>query len=255
MWHENLTSVRIGEEKINKWGEIVKIVKYDDANNIIVQFENGHQTKSNYNMFSKGNVGSPYNKTIFGVGYLGEGDFLASFDKKLSPTYIVWRNMFVRCYDKKYQNKNKTYKNCTVCDEWHNFQMFAKWYDDNYYKISGELIDLDKDILSKGNKIYSPETCCFVPHIINTLFVVNNRTKYPTGVTLRKGCIKYTARCGNGHAGKRISLGTFSTLEEAFSAYKKCKEEIVKIFADKYKDKIPQKLYDAMYKYEVEITD
>lgn len=78
--------------------------------------------------------------------------------------------MLERCYSARYQERKPTYKGCSVCDEWLNYQNFAKWYDDNYYEIKGEIMCLDKDILVKGNKIYSPENCVFVPNYINVLF-------------------------------------------------------------------------------------
>ena len=118
---------------------------------------------------------------------------------------------------------------------------------------------LDKDILCKGNKIYSRETCIFVPQRINTLFVKSDKTrgKNPIGVSdLPSG--KYEVMCSNGY-GKTIRLGTYSTEEEAFQAYKEYKENLIKEVIDSYEGKIPEPFYSklkvAMYNYEVEITD
>ena len=117
-------------------------------------------------------------------------------------------------------------------------------------------MQLDKDILIKGNKVYSPETCVFVPQNINELFVKRNidRGIYPIGVHLNKLNNKYIAQCAQGQ-GKIINLGCFNAPKEAFNVYKLFKEDIIKQIADKYKILIPQKLYNAMYEYEVEITD
>lgn len=127
---------------------------------------------------------------------------------------------------------------------------------ENYYEIEGSIIDLDKDILIKGNKVYSPETCIFVPHEINSLFLKNDnkRGNLPLGVSLHKSSGLYGARSkvyGKGY----VSAGYYKTIEEVFVAYKQQKESNIKEVADLYKDKIPQKLYEAMYSYEVEITD
>ena len=111
-------------------------------------------------------------------------------------------------------------------------------------------------LLIKGNKIYSPNTCIFVPQNINKLFTKSTKTRgeLPIGVYKVSGCNNKYASHFN-CCGKLANLGTFDTTEEAFNAYKIAKENEIKRIADEYKDKIPQKLYDAMYSYEVEITD
>lgn len=111
---------------------------------------------------------------------------------------------------------------------------------------------LDKDILIKGNKIYSPNTCIFVPQKINSLFTKRNsvRGEYPIGVTYSKKNHKFEPQVQG-----RGWLGYYDTPEESFEVYKKNKEKRIKEIADEYKNKIPIKLYDALYDYKVEITD
>jgi hypothetical protein len=108
---------------------------------------------------------------------------------------------------------------------------------------------IDKDILIKGNKIYSPETCIFVSRKINSLFVKCNKSRGQSPIGVCKHGKKYYVRCSS------MGIGSFKTIEEAFNAYKQYKEDYIKQVADEYKNKIPKKLYDALYKYEVEITD
>ena len=167
--------------------------------------------------------------------------------------------MLKRCYSDECQKKHPTYKDCTVCEEWHNYSDFKEWFDNNYYEIEGERMALDKDILVKGNKIYSPNTCVFVPQNINTLFIKSNkiRGKYPIGVTFNKDKNKYQAQCNTLINGKNMkkALRLYNTIEEAFNAYKQFKEANIKQIADYYKENIPDKLYEAMYNYKVEITD
>ncbi len=113
---------------------------------------------------------------------------------------------------------------------------------------------IDKDILNKGNKIYSPETCVFVPQNINSLFVKRDKSRGndPIGTNqLPSG--NYEVRCNNGE--ESDYLGRFDNIYEAFYAYKVHKEKIIKQVADEYKEYIPQKLYHALYNYQVEITD
>lgn len=195
------------------------------------------------------------NKKLHGVGYVGIGKYKSRVGKKFSRQYNIWQHMIRRGYSEKYHEKYPTYKDVTVCDEWLNFQNFAKWYDENYYEIGEERVELDKDILFKGNKIYSPNTCVFVPRAINSLFTKTNklRGEYPLGVTSRKS--SFFATSMNQILKKKIHIGTYSTPELAFQAYKEYKESHIKEVADLYKDKIPKKLYDALYVYEVEITD
>ena len=169
--------------------------------------------------------------------------------------------MLKRCYDPKYHEKEPTYINCKVCKEWSNFQEYGQWFIDNYYEIEGERMDLDKDILHKGNKIYSPDTCIFVPHRINTLFIKkdSNRGNYPIGVCYDKQNKKFRARCRiydfKENKSKNKHLGLYDTPEQAFNAYKEFKEQNIKNMADYYKNFIPTKLYDVLYNYQVETTD
>ena len=196
-----------------------------------------------------------YERSVYGVGYYGEGKYVAKINGKHTPYYKTWNDMMIRAYSNKLHKKFKTYKDCKVCEEWHNFQNFAKWYEENYYEIEGEKMHLDKDILVKGNKLYSPETCVFVPQRINSLFTKGDKRRniYPIGVSLYKKTNKYVAHLNKND--KRKTLGYFDNTIDAFNCYKQAKENYIKEVADQYKDKIPKKLYDAMYKYEVEITD
>ena len=168
--------------------------------------------------------------------------------------------MLQRCYSEKEHERHPTYIGCEVYEGWHNFQNFAKWYKDNYYEVGNEKMCLDKDILFKGNKIYSPDTCIFVPETINKLFIKNdkNRGESVIGATLCKNG-KYQAQCNiiNPETGKSKQeyLGLYDSQEKAFQVYKYHKERNIKQIADYYKIHIPQKLYDAMYNYEVEIDD
>ena len=118
---------------------------------------------------------------------------------------------------------------------------------------------LDKDILCKGNKVYSRDTCIFVPERINLLFVKrdNDRGDCPIGVTPNLSD-NYQVRCNNGNR-KSIYLGSYSTKEEAFQVYKNYKEKVIKEVIDSYEGIIPEphytKLKTAMYNYKVEIDD
>lgn len=201
---------------------------------------------------------NPYAKNTMGVGYLGEGIYKTRENNKKTKYYTSWNRMINRCYNPKFHEKYPTYKDCIVDDEWLCFQNYAKWYEENYYEIEGEVMCLDKDILVKGNKIYSPETCIFVPNRINILFTKSNKSRgdLPIGVDeLPSGRFRSHCSILNGNKKELHTIGTYDTIQEAFMHYKKFKENYIKQIADEYKDRIPKKLYDALYNYNVEITD
>lgn len=172
-------------------------------------------------------------------------------DIKKSQIWKRWYDIHYRCYSTQLHERYPSYVGCSVCEEWNNFNNFYAWYQDNYYEVEGQKMDLDKDILCKGNKIYSPDTCVFVPHKINTMFTngKRNRGAYPLGVHIDKDRKKYRACIGHN------KLGRFNTPEQAFIAYKKVKEKRIKELAKEYKDQIPEKLYQAMLNWKIEITD
>ena len=254
---------RTGEIGYNSFGSKMIIVKYRNARNINVYFPEYDWTAKEvqYGNFKKGVVSCPYERTVYGVGYIGEGKYKMSKNGKAVKCYEVWIKILQRCYDDICHKDRPTYNQCNIYEDWLNYQNFAEWYYKNYYEVDDERMTLDKDILIKGNKIYSPETCIFVPERINTLFVKcdKSRGNYPVGVYYHKRDKKFRAQCSVYDFEKRKSrqeqLGYYNTPEEAFEVYKEFKEKNIKQVADYYKDKIPQKLYDAMHNYKVEITD
>ncbi|RFZ78264.1 hypothetical protein DS742_14215 [Lacrimispora amygdalina] len=234
---------RVGEEKLNHKGDLMKIVQ-DNKSTIVVEFQDWFKYKKEtvYTNFKTGSIQNPYHKSIYGVGYIGEGSYTAS--RLTNPEYDTWRTMIMRCYDTGAKKRYPAYyMNCTVCREWHNYQSFAKWYSKNYYTLNdGKRMHLDKDILVPGNKIYSPERCIFVPQRINMLLLNKpNKRGLPNGITRTK--YGYSAKYDH------VELGIFSTIEEAFSHYATEKEGDIKRVANEYKDRIPMKLYEALVNY------
>lgn len=246
---------RVGEKYTMNKGWTVVIVEYINWDNITVKFEEDGYISNNitFNNIKAGMIKNPYQPIIYGVGYIGEGDYPTSIFRKNKKEYLVWNGVLKRCYDERKRLNYPTYKDVTVCDEWHNFQNFAKWFEQNYNPETMQGWDLDKDILIKGNKSYSPETCCFVPKEINKLFTNrrNKRGEFPIGV--QPSGVRFTSSISiNGIV---IHIGTFDTPEEAFQAYKIAKEDYIKEVADIWKPLIKPNVYQAMYNYKVEITD
>ena len=254
---------RTGETNYNTHGTLMKIIEFKRCDNLTVEFQDKYKAKVNttYYSFKKGKVKNPYDKSVYNVGCIGEGKYVSRVNGKATKIYETWQRMLFRCYEPYRLNKYPTYIDVYVCDEWLNFQNFAKWYEENYYECNGEEMHLDKDILFKDNKIYSPNTCIFVPLRINILFVKkqNCRGEYPIGVYYDKKNknLRVHSNILINNKAKRISLGSFPIDKpfQAFTAYKNFKENYIKQVADEYKDLIPTKLYNALYNYKVEIND
>ena len=172
----------------------------------------------------------------------------------MTKEYHLWNNMLNRCYNEKILSSNPTYKDCYVSEEWRYLSNFKEWC---HQQIGFDQVGwhLDKDILSKDNKVYSEDTCVFVPSEINCA-VTNNKSvrgKFPQGVIFNCTKTRYRARIQRGD--KWESLGTYDTPEEAFYAYKPVKEAYIKSLAEKWKDKIDHRVYEALMKWEINIDD
>lgn len=248
---------RIGETQLNNFGSEIIITKYRKAIDIDVYFPEYDWTAEHklYKDFKNGEIKCPYEPRVYGIGYIGEGKYKSKENGKHTKIYNTWKHMLMRCYDPKYHEKKPTYTGCEVAEEWLNFQTFAAWYEDNYYEIPGQTMSLDKDILVKGNKVYGPDTCVFVPQSINSLFTKSDakRGELPIGVYYNNQKKKYRACCSVN--GKSKHLGYYDTPEEAFQAYKVFKEIYVNKVANENIELIPFELYLAMIEYEVEYDD
>jgi hypothetical protein len=147
---------RVGEINYNTYGSKMTIIKYDKEKSkipmAIVEFENGYTTDVQYGQFKRGYVLFPYDKTVLKVGFIGEGKYKPSINQTNTIEYMYWEAMLRRCYSDKYHQRQPSYKDCRVCNEWHCFQNFAEWFNNNWYEVEGQRMHIDKDILVKGNK-------------------------------------------------------------------------------------------------------
>lgn len=170
--------------------------------------------------------------------------------------YKDWTNVLIRCYNERVLKKFPTYRGCSMSDDWLHFSKFKEWHDANY--IEG--YELDKDILVKGNRVYSAETCCYIPTHLNLMLSPHKRQRgdMPIGVTNKYAdrdwkCYVAQIRVND----KQLYIGMYPTKEEAFYAYKQKKEQVIKdmatsLFAD---GKIDKRVYDALMRYTIDITD
>ena len=181
--------------------------------------------------------------SVFNNGYLGIGDYNTSVNRKHTIQYTTWKNMLQRCYSESYHLKTPTYKECSVCKEWLNFQNFAKWFDENYI----ESFAMDKDILIKNNKIYSPDTCCFIPKEINSVIAgnTNRNKKLPLGVQFRNG--KYLTLLTLNYKSKYY--GSYVTIEEASNEIIKIKKLHIDNILNKYKNILSKSIINKIKNY------
>ncbi|QWU14220.1 hypothetical protein SAMN04487895_101510 [Paenibacillus sophorae] len=159
---------RVGEKHFTNEGYEIQIVDYINRHTVLIKFVDvpDYLVWVTAQNVSNGEIKNPFHKSVYGVGYYGCGSYSARVNNIKTPQYIKWFSMFNRCYDVNYQKDNPRYIGCTVSDEFHNYQNFAKWYDKKIYPCSYKL-ELDKDLLVEGNKTYSPSTCCFLPKELN----------------------------------------------------------------------------------------
>jgi len=239
---------RLGEERIFPNGDVVRIIKYNNSQDIDVLFvkQNIIVKKRRYHNFKIMNIKSREEKKFRNTAYIGNGDNKSQYNNVKCKIYKKWKSMIERCYCMDIVS----YTYVEVCKDWHNFQKFAEWYRENYNpKIMGNW-HLDKDILSDEGKIYSPEYCCFVPGEINMSFCRKKKQNIilPSGVFLVHGKYFRSVLVKNG---KNIYLGYFKNEIEAFKEYKKEKEKHIKEMAQKYKSVLPKKTFNALINYSV----
>jgi len=190
---------------------------------------------------------------VFGVGV---NDWVGKVKVGGKPIreYQLWKSMLQRCFYEKYKQKHPTYQDVACSKDWLSMTKFIE----DVSQMNGFGFDgwaLDKDIIQKGNKLYSKDTCCFVPLEVNSLLIKrdNSRGEWPVGVCFDKATGKFTASLRIN--GKRKHLGYFNTPEEAFQVYKLAKEAYIKVVAEKWQHLLDERVFQALMKYEVNIDD
>lgn len=257
---------RIGLQRYNNQGSLMKIVEYYGCHDIVVEFQDEwkYKTHAQFTQFNDGRIKNPYFPTVFGVGIIGELNTMID-NKTQTKEFRTWYEMMRRCYSKDFKEISPTYKNATCCNEWKYYPNFYKWlHSQDNFDIWKEqkLSCLDKDILLKNNKTYSPNTCLLVPHCVNTLFTKREKDRgdCPIGVYLNTDSGNFgvsVSRVKNGKY-RYKSFGKYPTKEDAFYlGYKPAKEKHIKEIAQEEYSKgtITKQCYEAMLNYEVEITD
>lgn len=188
--------------------------------------------------------------------------FLKDVKSAATRTYNL---MYNRCYDRKSRYGHiDSYENVVMCDKWkHNKKAFYKWFEDNYYECDGERMALDKDLLCPGNQEYAPDKCVLLPQTLNTM--LSNCKKHrqvpdvyrtdmmdlPLGVRYNKCSKKYYGVIRFCGSDELLELSKWDTADEAFEEYKEYKLFDVQRMAEEYKNRVPQKVYEALLQVDI----
>ena len=232
-----------------------KVLKYNDYGNVEIQFvKTEFETSANLQHIRNGKVKDPYSPSVFGVGALGT-KYPPSINGVKTKEYALWKHMLERCYSDNFKKRRPTYEGCEASDSFKSYEYFYEWCN-KQVGFSNEDWHLDKDLLVKGNKVYSEDSCIFIPREINQILVKReaSRGEHLIGVYWNKKDKAFIAQVSKNN-GKQECLGYFNTELEAFNAYKTAKESFIKEQADKFKSQIDPRAYNALMNYKVEIID
>ena len=232
-----------------------KVLRYNDSKNVEIQFlTTGYRKVAEMKEVKTGSIKDPYSPSIYGVGILGT-KYPSTINGVNTKEYALWGHMLERCYSDIYKKKYPTYEGCKVSNNFKSFEYFYEWCH-RQVGFGNKDWHLDKDLLVKGDKVYSENTCIFLPQEINKVLTKRevSRGKYLIGVSWYNTKKVFVARI-NKNKGKQEYLGRFKTEIEAYNAYKVAKENYLKELADKWKGQIDTKAYEALMNYKVDITD
>ena len=231
-----------------------KIVSYSDSKNVTIEFlETGYRKSCDAKEVKTGSVKDKLLPTVLGVGIVGD-KYQTKINDKNVKEYRHWFNMLNRCYNEILHLKQPTYAGCKTSENFNHYTYFYEWCH-KQIGFNNEGWHLDKDLLIKGNKIYSENTCVFLPLEINSLLSGNDKVRgnFPIGVSWHKASNKYSASVNEFN--KQKHLGLFDNEIDAFRKYKQAKEYQIKNMAEIYKGLVDPRVYEALMNYQVEIDD
>ncbi len=232
-----------------------KILKYNNARDVEIQFlKTGYEATVRLGDIRNGNLKDPYSPSVYNIGIVGT-KYPISECGVLTKEYKLWCGMLQRCYSDSYQKQRPTYEGCEVSDNFKSYEYFYEWCN-KQIGFGNEGWQLDKDLLIKGNKVYSENTSVFIPREINQVLVKRTalRGEHLIGVYWHKRGKAFAAQVNKSNGGSEY-LGLFNTEIEAFNAYKIAKEIYIKELANRLKSQIDDKAYNALMNYEVNVND
>lgn len=192
-------------------------------------------------------------KLVYGVG-VNDRSKPSSLKSEMKKEYKLWLQMLRRCYSKLYQDRFPAYVGCTVSENFKSYSYFYEWCQEQI-GFNREAWELDKDLLRKGNKIYSEDNCLFIPREINILLLKRSslRGEHLIGASFDKKSNCFASFISI--RGKIVHLGRYDSEIDAHNAYKKAKEYHIKSIADYHRFELDPRAYQAMIDYSVDIQD
>lgn len=235
-------------------GGSCKIISVVGNGKVEIEFT-GYEGQSIYvykDNLIKGKVKNPFKPSLCGIGVIGKGKYDSKTTINGVNIYRIWVGMVKRCYCAITLKNSPSYLGCSVDESFLSFQVFAEWCLSQNFLKKG--FQLDKDLLVRGNRVYSAETCCFLPKDLNDVlsYRKNSKSKYLIGVSCNSEG-RFISKIGLPN--KQKYLGTYDTAELAFYVYKEAKESYIKELANQYKDQIDPRAYSALMSWEVNIDD
>ena len=231
-----------------------EIISYEHSKGFDIRFlDTGHVKNVKLGEVRSGKIADKFKPSVYGIGILGD-KYKASYNNVVAKEYRLWRGMLNRCYSKKTHKLRPRYADCFTSPNFNSYTYFYEWRNKQVgFNVDG--FELDKDLLIKYNKIYSETTCVFLPKEINIVLEKSQRRRgnHPIGVGWHKASKKFRAYLNKN--GDSVHLEYFKDIDTAFIAYKTAKELHIKELAEKWKDQIDERAYNALMDYKVEITD
>lgn len=259
--------VFVGEVYRNKEGFQYEIVAYKNALEVTIKWlDCGTLQVCSAHDAHRGTLKYLNRPSVFGIGYLGYGRFvpgerrMEAWQERINPVlHRHWRHVLERTIAGR---DIKRYEDCQVVEEWYNFQNFCEWAikqkNSTRKEENGRLWHLDKDMVSRGNRLYCPELCVFLPNEVNAFYTKKEigNTGYP-GVNYIKPGSKnakegYIARCCIGE--ERKYLGYYYSPEQAFEKYRQCKEAAARELANKWEGEIDPRVIEYLATFKLDFN-
>lgn len=242
----NKYTLSVGDRYTNNKGLISEVIAYKNSTDVTIRFiESGYTCRVSSSDLRNGKTRDVKMKTYYGVGFIGDGQYDTKHNR---DSFNAWGGMIQRCYNTNHKNYiNYGAKGVIIADKWHDFQLFSEWF----YKHKVEGFQIDKDLKIIGSKLYSEDTCSFIPNKVNNLLCNRRKSRGTCPVGVSNNGYSFVAYMQTGRV-KRDYLGSYKTCEEAFAAYKTAKEARVKAVANHYYSlgHICKKVYDNLMAWE-----